>query len=316
MGSGRWDTVAYNAATTMRSVKGIADFDYSAKTAAQPVAKRKAHPDLDPADLAGGKVRESRDNTEHPLSTAISVLFDVTGSMVSVPMQLQQRLPDLLETLLLAGHIDDPQILVGAIGDGYADQVPLQVGQFESDNRIDEQLRNIFLERGGGGGMEESYELALYFAARQTALDCLEKRGKKGYLFMIGDECPYSVLRSEVVKKAYGKDLINDEAIPVETLVDEVKKKFNFFFITPKQTSNYGKAALVSRWETLIGPNYIQIDDPDLVVETISTLIGLTEGTADLAGAPSSLRLAVSAYAASVVPVPKPSDPDGDTVRI
>jgi hypothetical protein len=31
--------------------------------------------------------------------------------------------------------------------------VPLQIGQFESDNRMDEQLGNILIE--GGGGTED-----------------------------------------------------------------------------------------------------------------------------------------------------------------
>ena len=39
--------------------------------------------------------------------------------------------------------------------------------------------------------MTESYELAMYFMARHTALDCHEKRGKRGYLFIIGDEMAY-----------------------------------------------------------------------------------------------------------------------------
>lgn len=39
--------------------------------------------------------------------------------------------------------------------------------------------------------MTESYELAMYFMARHTSIDCYEKRGKRGYLFMIGDELAY-----------------------------------------------------------------------------------------------------------------------------
>ena len=89
--------------------------------------------------------------------------------------------------------------MFGAIGDATCDRAPLQVGQFESDNRMDDDLSRILLEGGGGGQKTESYELAMYFMARHTATDCYDKRGKRGYLFMIGDEMAYPrVKRAEV----------------------------------------------------------------------------------------------------------------------
>ncbi|HAO33838.1 MAG TPA: hypothetical protein DCQ84_12920, partial [Candidatus Competibacteraceae bacterium] len=56
--------------------------------------------------------------------------------------------------------------------------------------RIARQLRRLWLEKGGGGNACESYTLPWYFAATHTAIDCFEKRGKKGYLFTVGDEEP------------------------------------------------------------------------------------------------------------------------------
>ncbi len=119
--------------------------------------------------------------------------------MRDVPRQLQQKLPQLLGLLLRKGYADDPQILFGAIGDATCDRAPLQVGQFESDNRMDDDLSRILLEGGGGGQKTESYELAMYFMARHTVTDCYAKRGKRGYLFLIGDEMAYPrVKRAEV----------------------------------------------------------------------------------------------------------------------
>ena len=100
--------------------------------------------------------------------------------MRDVPRQLQQKLPQLLGLLLRKGYADDPQILFGAIGDATCDRAPLQVGQFESDNRMDDDLSRILLEGGGGGQKTESYELAMYFMARHTVTDCYAKRGKRG----------------------------------------------------------------------------------------------------------------------------------------
>ncbi|HME66727.1 MAG TPA: hypothetical protein VKG61_17700, partial [Streptosporangiaceae bacterium] len=159
MGSGRWSTDVYDAAARFRAATGASAFAYSDSGAA------RVHDTLDPH---GVPVRESRDSAEHPQSLAIAVLFDVTGSMRDVPRTLQAKLPQLLGLLLRKGYVTDPQIMFGAIGDATCDHAPLQIGQFESDNRMDGDLGRILLEGGGGGQKTESYELALYFMARHT----------------------------------------------------------------------------------------------------------------------------------------------------
>ena len=70
--------------------------------------------------------------------------------------------------------------MFAAVGDATCDRVPLQVGQFESDNRMDQNLEHMILEGGGGGQKTESYELMLYVAARHTAIDCWDKRRPQG----------------------------------------------------------------------------------------------------------------------------------------
>ena len=107
MGSGIWSTDVYDAADRYRRATGASAFAYSDSGA------RTVHSALDPKGV--GK-RESRDSDEHPDSVAIAVMFDVTGSMGSVPRVLQQKLPQLLGLLLRKGYVKDPQILFGAIG--------------------------------------------------------------------------------------------------------------------------------------------------------------------------------------------------------
>src|SRR5258706_8080797 len=98
--------------------------------------------------------------------------------MEKVPRVLQAHLPKLVGLLIRKGCLEHPQILIGAIGDATCDTAPLQVGQFESGIEIEEDLGKLFLEGGGGGQVTESYELAMYFMARHTSIDCHEKRGK------------------------------------------------------------------------------------------------------------------------------------------
>lgn len=325
MGSGSWSTNVYDAAQSYNASTGRSAFDYSDRAhRSTPRSEWKAHADLSPYGVG---VRESRDSDEHPTSLAISVLFDVTGSMRSVPITLQTKLPELFGLLLRKGYVDHPQILFGAIGDATCDRVPLQVGQFESDNRMDDQLGNILLEGGGGGQKTESYELAMYFMARHTEMDCLDKRGKKGYLFIIGDEMAYNRVKHREVESVIGDKLRED--IPVTSVVAELQRKFEVYYILPAGSSYVGDTEVLGQWRDLLRQNVIELDDLDAVCETIALTIGLAEDAIDLdeglghlkdVGAPDdqvgSVSRALSSYAegrsgALAVTQPLPGLDDG-----
>ena len=285
MGSGRWSTDVYDEHNRFKAAAGKSTFDYSDSMHRSGRTTWHVHASLDPR---GCKFRESRDSDEHPESTAIAVMFDVTGSMGSIPVTLQKKLPELLGLLLRKGYVTDPQILFGAIGDATCDRVPLQVGQFESDNRMDANLENIFLEGGGGGQQTESYELAMYFIARHTEIDCWNKRGHKGYLFIIGDEMAYpSVKRREV------RDLIGDGAerdMPVADIVRELQQRYHVFYILPQAASYGGDAKILGFWRNLFGQHVLELEDPAAVCETIALTIGMMEGTIDLYAGADDLR--------------------------
>lgn len=276
MGGGSFDANTYAAASTYRSAHRIDDFQYSTTTRSLSQDKWKAAPELDPK----GVTRESRDSDEHPNSTPIIILFDVTGSMGGVPRVMQTKLPALYGLLLRKGYTTDPQILFGAIGDSETDRVPLQVGQFESDNRGDDQLRQIFLEGNGGGDACEGYEIGAFFAARNVVTDAWEKRGKKGYLFIIGDEKNKRDVAPHRVKKILDTDI--SEPISLTEMYREVQERWETFFILPNQTSYYHSDTHRAHWRDLLGERLILLDDPEAVCETIAAAIGVLEDAVDL----------------------------------
>lgn len=318
MGSGRWSADVYDAAARFRAASGASAFAHSDSGATE------VHPALDPY---GVKLRESRDCAEHPRSVAIAVLFDVTGSMGSVPRTLQAKLPQLLGLLLRKGYATDPHILFGAIGDATCDRAPLQIGQFESDNRMDDDLGRILLEGGGGGQKTESYELALYFMARHTAIDCHEKRGKRGYLFLIGDEMAYKRVKRNEVRAVIGDDLRED--VPAPALITDVTRKWDTYYILPAGASYVGDDEVLGFWRGLLGQNVIELSDLNAVCETIALTIGLgeyavsmDEGLADLsdvgsdAGPTVSKALATIEAGRSLVCAAAPDDLDGESGNI
>jgi hypothetical protein len=284
MGHGYWDDDAYRAARTYRASSGLDDFGYTADLRRKGQSAWRAHPNLDPRDA----FRESRDSADHATSLPIAVLFDVTGSMGVVPRIMQTKLTRLHGLLRSKGYAEDPQILFGAIGDADSDWVPLQIGQFESDNRMDEQLRLIFLEGNGGGQKSESYELAAYFMARHTATDAWEKRGRKGYLFMIGDELNKTRLASRHIRKIIGDNVHED--IRVESVYRELSQRWHVFYILPNQSSYYRDPQIAAHWRQLLGQRFLRLADPGAVCELIALTVGLGEDRVDISAGLADLR--------------------------
>ncbi len=316
MGSTRWSDDHYHHRARLRAKDGKDAFEHDLAIR-NGQAERRVHNKMNPH---GVKVRESRDSTAHPESHAVGVLFDVTGSMQGVPRILQANLPRLMGLLIRKGYLEHPQILIGAIGDATCDDAPLQVGQFESGIEIEEDLGKLFLEGGGGGHITESYELAMYFMARHTSIDCFEKRGKRGYLFVIGDEIPYPRVKQAEVLSVLGQPLQAD--LPVEELIAELETTWDVYHVLPRMTHHWNNATVQRRWTELFGQNALRLEEPAGICELIASTIGLAEGKVDLdhlhrdlneAGATAAVAQAVGK---ALVPVVQERADTADVVHV
>lgn len=278
MGGSLYSDAVYATRMAHHASTGTSYFVHDAKIRSG-AAKAGAHESLDPSkpNKAGQIIRESRDSDAHPESRAVAVLFDETGSMGSVPGRFKDKLGKLMAALVKKGFLDHPHVLFGAIGDAAnREAAPLQVGQFEGGNEMDEALANIYLEGSGGGGKQESYELAMYFMARHTSMDCVEKRGDKGYLFLCGDEVPYDNVKRTEVERIIGDKLQAD--IPVEDILAELREKFEVYWIYPKEGSYFNDDWVMSRLRKLFGQNLIPLERAEDICEVIAATIGVAEG--------------------------------------
>ena len=276
----------YVTRSTARSTSGTPTFAYS-DAIRTGKAKREVHPSMSPR---GVKIRECRDSEAHPISVPITVLNDLTGSMMSVPITLQAKEPELMGLLLKdratgEKYLGDgyPAIMVAGCDDYFAmgPEGALQIGQFESGLEIDDNLTNLWLTGQGGGNWGESYDLFLYFLARHTAHDHFEKRHKKGHAFVIADEPLFDIVSKKAVKAVIGDDLQDD--IPMAQIIKEVQEKYWLSLIIPNQTSHYGDADLLARWKKAIGEqNVLLLDDPTKICELLVSTIAMCEGTASL----------------------------------
>lgn len=232
---------------------------------------RSLNPEMNPYGLT---LRESRDSAQHPSSLGVMFWLDETGSMNDIPAKLaQQTLPHFVEAVMK--FEPDAQMFFGAIGDATTGEPsPLQVGQFESsDVLMDKWLTAVHLVGGGGSNEGESYDLAIYVAARHTSMDCFEKRGRKGYFFLCGDEPHLRSVKKKEIKELIGTELQSD--IPIADIVQELKRTFHPFFLIPDPD----RANRVENvWRKLFGDSVITLATPDDTAVVSAILIGLTEG--------------------------------------
>ena len=263
MGNSRWDSGAYTSYA--RTIRAKSQDEIFTNTDGM-------HPDLDPSKIA---FRESVDSVANPKSTPIIIGVDETGSMGHLAVEIiKNGLGVIVQGIYDRKPVTDPHILLAAIGDASCDRAPLQVTQFEADVSITKQIEKFYIEGNGGGNGGESYPIAWWFAANKTKCDCMSKRGRKGYLFTIGDECPIRLGKDEI-KRHLGGSAQSD--MTVEQLLDEVKKKWNVFhlIIPTSATSDQGA---VKVWRKLLGERAVEVTDHKKLGEVIVSIMQVNEG--------------------------------------
>jgi hypothetical protein len=277
MGYGGYSYDAHQAITNARS----------AKPAEQVFKQRQCHPLMDPK---GVKFRESRDSPDHPDSKSIVFALDVSGSMGAIPDQIARKeLPGFMKALLDCG-VTDPQILFMAVQDAAGPEAPLQVGQFESTAELMDQWLTMCWIMGGGATEYESYDLALHFVTHHTKLDSWEKRQKKGYFFMTGDEPSFPKLNAQWVKRVIGDEISSDP--PFSKVVADAQRTYHTFFLVPDK----GRFANCGGfWTEHFGKGAIALNAPEDTCPVAAGIVALNEKAVESVAALGE-RLAASGY--------------------
>lgn len=267
MGNGRWDPDAwarYSAANTRD------------KAAHEIFASTFMPKDFDPALIA---VRESRDGPDNPASTAIILASDVTGSMGQIAeVMIRSGLDTTMREIYDRRPVTDPHVMVMAVGDAECDAAPLQATQFEADIRLAEQLKDIWIEGGGGGNGGESYHLPWFFAAAKTSIDCFEKRRKKGYLFTVGDEPILAGISPAHLRRVFGVGAERD--LTSAQLLAMASRTYEVFHIVLTRVG-YARShlpAVMRTWSPLLGRRVLPCNDHEKIAEVVVSAIQVTEG--------------------------------------
>lgn len=258
MGSGSWSSSTYRT---------LYSSSYTTKDREEIFTQRTLHADLD-LRKSKAHIRESRDSEEHPESVPFFIALDETGSMGSVPDKLiRNELPKLMDSIIDALSIKHPQILFMGVGDHECDSCPCQVGQFESSTTaINQNLSKIYLEGRGGGNNGESYLLAWIIAGNHTSIDSLEKRGKKGYLFTIGDEPTLERISADTLSRLTGQSY--EKGYTWQEAFECASKKYEVFHIHIVHGSDWHGVEVKRQLQEVLGDRLI-FCKPDELVETI-----------------------------------------------
>lgn len=266
MGFGRWDDSDWDAHRQATSTK----------TRDQIFTARGLKDALDPAKI---KFRESRDSQANPLSTPIVLAVDVTGSMGHLAETIVRKgLGTIMSAIYDKKPVPDPHILCAAIGDANTDSTPLQVTQFESEvEPLTKQVMDLWLEGNGGGNGGESYALAWAFVAAKTRCDAI-KKGRKGYIFTIGDEACHDTVTKTQLDEFLGKDAGAEADLHAKPLLKKLQEHWHVFhLITPTATTREQDAD--KKWRGLLGERAIVVDDYEHLAEGIVATLQLTNGS-------------------------------------
>lgn len=274
MGYSRWSDTNYKSFATATASKSRGEiFTRRAKTDRAKSGQKINAEEID--------YRESRDSDANPVSMPILVGLDVTGSMGIIPERLVKGgLGVLMNQLLQRRPVSDPHLLFMGIGDAVVgDRAPLQATQFESDNRICQQLTDIWIESGGGGNDFESYDLAWAFGAYRTRTDAWQKRKQKGFLFTVGDEMFPHTSSQEYIESILKSD--RPQSPTPESLLAEAQKRYHVFHVIIAEGS-YAKRnpdQVVGSWRERVGKRALLLGDYNKIAELIVSSIALESGT-------------------------------------
>ena len=119
----------------------------------------------------------------------------------------------------------------------------------------------------------------MYFAARKIHLDSVEKRGRRGLLFLTGDVPPNPAVSRSEVRRIIGDDLPED--VPIRDMIEELQRSFEpFFLIAPGAPRDLERA-----WRDLLGDRVVRLEDASDTAYVASGLVALLEGACGSLGA-------------------------------
>lgn len=267
-GDARWDAGSW---------KSYADEHVTGKTADRIFTSRGMKDAYDPAKI---RTRESRDSVINPNSTPIIIGSDVTASMNEVArILIQETINTVCTGIYTHNPVPDPHIMIMAIGDVESDTAPLQMTEFESSIVLADQTKELYIEQGGGGNGGESYSLAHVAAHLKTSTDSFEKRGRKGFIFTIGDEKNHKLISKDQLTRTFGMPFESD--LTAQECLDMALERYEVFHIVlTGEGDARSDPGVLKHWQDFMGQRVLPLSDYTKLGEVIVSTMRVVYGEA------------------------------------
>ena len=141
------------------------------------------------------------------------------------------------------------------------------------------QIEKIFLSHNGGGNRYESSSLVHWFAAMHTSIDCFEKRGRKGYLFTVGDEGPTPMISAARMRTRF--DNVPETDLTGSQMLDMARRQWHVFHVFINESTTWPRderEIFKVQWRSILGERLLVLDDHKALAETIVSAIQVNEG--------------------------------------
>lgn len=240
----------------------------------EEIFNRGLSSDMDGKEI---KLRECRDSEANPITIPVILALDETGSMGYIPETLiKGDFVHAMSIMKQASPKESFSMLFMGIGDHFTDRAPLQLGQFEnSDEEMNQWLKKLWLEGGGGGNGGESYALAWIFAGHNVVSDHWEKRRQKGILITIGDE-PIHMNGNSVRVGGVTREYSAEQAVA------KAKEQFEVYHIHCNFSSRLGPTS-IANWKHLLGERFFEAEKLEDIKKFIASItVSHANTTADV----------------------------------
>jgi hypothetical protein len=208
-------------------------------------------------------------STQSPNPLIIAV--DVTGSMQRWPFEIFDRLPLLYQTL--SQYRPDLEISFVAIGDAKCDRWPLQCTSFAKGFDLEQQLKGLYGE-GGGGDIPESYGLFAWWVNTHVTTP----NADRPFLIVFGDATMHPQITEGEVRHYLGDEL----AQPADAITAwrRASRTWNTWFL--RRPGGTKGDAVDEQWGHAIGgQQVVHMDDEQRAVDYAMGLVARSWGHFD-----------------------------------
>ncbi|HOX29692.1 MAG TPA: hypothetical protein P5080_00345 [Candidatus Paceibacterota bacterium] len=203
--------------------------------------------------------------------TVVIIIIDYTGSMGNDAYIIRDKWAVLWRELEM--YLGSVLVCVGSVNDAHSDKYPLQVaGLARGGAGIGELLKLYRQPRSGGGGWQESYELAAHYLVNNVET----REPKRSFVFFFADEGFYPQVSPTQVAQYIGGKAKETDSMEV---FRQLSEKFNTYLVHRRYGDSDIDAEIVALWSAALGDEHVlRLETPNAVVDYILGVVALHSG--------------------------------------